>query len=107
MSIFAHIVVCLLIGAEPFSESVPRSVASEVPSIKSFATASLATARGTDSSAPVDIFSQQEGQTGLPKETQAMLDKLRQKVEREAEMTELLSHAQSLFQEGDALGKKG
>jgi len=55
----------------------------------------------------VDIFSQQEGQTGLPKETQAMLDKLRKKMEREAEMAELLSRAHSLFQEGAVLSKRG
>src|SRR5262249_31603322 len=43
----------------------------------------------------------------LPKETQAMLDRLRQKMEREAEMAELFSRAHRLYEEGAALGKKG
>ena len=36
-----------------------------------------------------------------------MLDSLRQKMEREAEMAERFGRAHSLFQEGEALGKKG
>jgi transglycosylase-like protein with SLT domain len=51
--------------------------------------------------------SQKEGQTGLPQETQAMLDRLRHKLEREAEMAELLSRAHGLYQEGEALSRKG
>ena len=43
----------------------------------------------------------------MPKETQAMLDRLRQKVEREAETAELLSKAHGLYQEGEALYKSG
>src|SRR5262245_61057690 len=58
-------------------------------------------------STPVQAQSQQGGQTGLPKETQAMLDRLRRKVEREAEIAEILSRAHDLYQEGEALGKKG
>jgi hypothetical protein len=58
-------------------------------------------------STPVQPASQQEGQTGLPKETQAMLDRLRQKMEREAEIAERLGRAHSLYQEGEALSKKG
>src|ERR687888_115807 len=56
---------------------------------------------------PVQPASQQESHTGLPKETQAMLDRLRQKMEREAEMAELFSKAHSLYEEGAALSKKG
>jgi len=58
-------------------------------------------------SAPAQAASQQEGQTGLPKETQAMLDRLRQKLERKAEIAELLGRAQSLHQEGVAMSKRG
>jgi hypothetical protein len=58
-------------------------------------------------SEPAQATSRQEGQTGLPKDTQAMLDRLRQKVEREAEMAERLSRAHSLYEEGEALSKKG
>jgi hypothetical protein len=61
----------------------------------------------SDPSAPVQAASQQEGQTGLPKETQAMLDRLRQKVERAAEIAELLSRAHGFYQEGAALSRKG
>jgi transglycosylase-like protein with SLT domain len=58
-------------------------------------------------SAPIQATSQQEGQTGLPKDTQAMLDRLRKKMEREAEVAELLSRAHCLLQEGEVLSKKG
>lgn len=58
-------------------------------------------------STPVQAPSQQGSQTGLPKETQAMLDRLRQKVEHKAETAELLSRAYSLYQEGEALYKSG
>ncbi len=58
-------------------------------------------------SAPTQAASQQGGQTGLPKETQAMLDRLRQKLEREAEIAELLGRAHSLHQEGVAMSKRG
>jgi len=58
-------------------------------------------------SAPAHAASQQEGQTDLPKETQAMLDKLRQKLEREAEIAELLGRAHILHQEGVVLSKRG
>jgi soluble lytic murein transglycosylase-like protein len=58
-------------------------------------------------SKPAQGASQQEGQTGLPKETQAMLDRLRQKMEREAEIAERLGRAHSLYQEGAVLSKKG
>src|SRR5262245_51774637 len=58
-------------------------------------------------SAPAHAASQQEGQTGLPKEIQAMLDKLRQKLEREAEIAELLGRAHILHQEGVVLSKRG
>lgn len=58
-------------------------------------------------STPVQTPSQQDGQTGLPKETQAMLDRLRQKMEREAETAELLSKAHGLYQEGEGLYKSG
>jgi hypothetical protein len=58
-------------------------------------------------STPVQAQSQQEGQTGLPKETQAMLDRLRQKVEGKAETAELLSRAHGLYQEGEASYKSG
>jgi Transglycosylase SLT domain len=58
-------------------------------------------------SAPTQAASQQGGQTGLPKETQAMLDRLRQKLEREAEIAELLSRAHILHQEGIVLSKRG
>src|SRR5262249_48745434 len=37
----------------------------------------------------------------------AMLDRLRQKMEREAEMAELFSRAHSFYQEGEALYKRG
>ena len=58
-------------------------------------------------SAPAQAALQQEGQIGLPKETQAMLDRLRQKMEREAESAELFSCARSLYEEGVVLSKRG
>src|SRR6266511_3115382 len=66
-----------------------------------------ARAAQSGASASAQAASQQEGQTGLPKETQAMLDRLRQKMEREAEIAEHLGRAHSLHQEGEALSKKG
>ncbi len=63
--------------------------------------------RQDSASTPVQAQSEQGGQTGLPKETQAMLDRLRRKVEREAETAELLSKAHGLYQEGEALYKSG
>ena len=87
MRIFAHIVVLIVLALSGL-------VATE------------AKAQGV-APAPVQPSSQQERQTGLPKETQAMLDRLRQKMEREAEMAELFSRAHSLYEEGATLSKKG
>ncbi len=88
MRLFAHIVVLLDLV-------LAGLIAPEARAAQSGASASAQAAL------------QQEGQTGLPKETQAMLDKLRKKMEREAEIAERLGRAHSLFQEGEALSKKG
>ncbi len=88
MRIFAHIVVLLdLLLAGLLA---PQALAAQDGASKT-----------------IQSQSQQDGQTGLPKETQAMLDRLRQKVEREAEVAELLSRAHGLYQEGEVLSKKG
>lgn len=51
--------------------------------------------------------SQQDRQTGLPKDTEAILDGLRTKVDRQAELAGLLSRAQRAYQEGEGLYRKG
>ncbi len=58
-------------------------------------------------STSVQAASQQENQIGLPQETQAMLERLRKKLERKAEMAKSLSRATSLFREGEALYREG
>jgi len=88
MKTFAHIVVLLDLLLAGFL--APEALAAQ-----------------DGASTPVQAQSQQGDQTGLPKETQAMLDRLRQKMEREAEIAELFSRAHGLFQEGEALSKKG
>jgi len=88
MKTFAHIVVLLDLLLAGFL--APEALAAQ-----------------DGASTPVQAQSQQGDQTGLPKETQVMLDRLRQKMEREAEMAELFSRAHGLFQEGELLSKKG
>jgi hypothetical protein len=88
MRIFAHIVV--LIDLLLTGLLTPEALAAQ-----------------DSASTPVQTQLQQEERTGLPKEAQAMLDRLRQKMEREAEMAELFSRAHGLYQEGEALSKKG
>jgi membrane-bound lytic murein transglycosylase D len=57
-------------------------------------------------SMPDQAASRQESETGLPKETQVMLDRLREKVERKAEMAESLIRDASLYREGESLDRK-
>jgi soluble lytic murein transglycosylase-like protein len=52
------------------------------------------------------VYAQEVGQTGLPKDVEAMLDGLRKKVDHQAELAELLSRAESFYREGEALYKK-
>lgn len=58
-------------------------------------------------SAPIEAHSHEEEQTGLPKEVQAMLDGLREKVDHHAKLAELLSRAQGFYREGEALYQHG
>jgi soluble lytic murein transglycosylase-like protein len=51
--------------------------------------------------------SQPENPTGWPKETEAMLERLRMKVERQADIAELLSRADGAYQEGQIFYKNG
>jgi membrane-bound lytic murein transglycosylase D len=53
-----------------------------------------------------DIHAAQEP-TGLPAETQAMLDRLRANIDQRAKLAEILARAQELRQEADALERQG
>lgn len=59
------------------------------------------------SSAPDRATGEQAQPPGLPKEVQAMLDGLREKVERQAELAALIHRADALYREGEALYKQG
>lgn len=56
---------------------------------------------------PAGVTLSEGEQTGLPQEVRAMLDGLRKRVDREAELAELISRAESIYREGEALYKRG
>jgi len=50
---------------------------------------------------------QDDGQSGLPPEVEAMLSALRQKVDHQAELAELVSRAEGFYRDGEVLYKRG
>jgi len=76
-------------------------------SISLIARADIRAAQNGSSSPAQAASSQEESRTGLPKEAEAMLDRMRKKIEHQAQLAELLTQAQRLYREGEALYKSG
>jgi len=76
-------------------------------SISLITRADIRAAQNGSSSPAQAASSQEESRTGLPKEAEAMLDRMRKKIEHQAQLAELLTQAQILYREGEALYKSG